>query len=370
MRLMFAARAIDNMAGGVERMIITIMNAMVVRGHQVELLTWDLNDATAFYPMAPEIIWHRLSLGDPREKAGAMLKVWRARDVRRILRHSDPQAIICFQDGPFVSLRSYGFGLGLTFIAAERNSPTRFDYTTAGKRKEYILQSFRSARRILIQCESYRALYPAYLHGRIVTIPNPVSLASLRACPNIPNEHGRYSLLSVGRLGYQKNYAVLIEAFARLSQTFPDWDLVIIGDGEEREKLNVSIAAHGLTDRVFLPGTSKFVEEDYARAHGFVLPSRWEGFPNALAEAMAHGLPSIGFESCAGIPDLITAGQNGLLASGNGDPNSLAYALAVAMANPELRTELGAAAMGSMHKYTPERIFDKWERVLSEVVRA
>jgi len=355
------------MAGGVERMIITIMNAMVARGHKIELLTWDLAEARAFYPMSPEINWHRLSLGDPSEKADAMLMLRRARDVRRIVRHRNPQAITCFQDGPFVSLRLYAFGLGLPFIAAERNAPTRFDHTSAGKRKEFILQSFRFAKRIIIQCESYRALYPSYLRERIVTIPNPVPLASLRARPDMPNAVGRFNLLSVGRLGYQKNYTVLIEAFARLAGTFPDWDLMIVGDGEGRESLKGLIAMHGLSDRVSLLGTSKTVEEIYARAHCFVLPSRWEGFPNALAEAMAHGLPSVGFGGCAGVPDLIAAGRNGLLAQGNGDAISLADALVVAMANPQLRADLGDAAVDSVYKFAPEGVFDRWEQVLAEV---
>ena len=108
-------------------------------------------------------------------------------------------------------------------------------------------------------------------------------------------DNGRYILLSVGRLSYQKNYGTLIESFAPLAAAFPNWDLTIVGDGEDRETLMSLVAARGLTGRVLFPGASKSIEQFYARAHCFVLPSRWEGFPNALAEGMAHGLPCVGY---------------------------------------------------------------------------
>ena len=68
MRLLFVARAIDRRAGGVQRMIISIMNALS-SGHEVSLITWDSDRATSFYPMAVEISWYRLDIGDPRIKA-------------------------------------------------------------------------------------------------------------------------------------------------------------------------------------------------------------------------------------------------------------------------------------------------------------
>jgi glycosyltransferase involved in cell wall biosynthesis len=319
--------------------------------------------------MAENIVWHRLDLGEPDRKANIGLMLRRANAVRTIMKRRRPQSVTCFQDGPFVALRLYALGLGIPFIAAERSAPTRFDHTRSGKRKGLIYQSFRMAGRIVIQCESYRSLYPSFLRKRIITIPNPVFATNLRARPDSAGAAGRFTLISIGRLGYQKNYAALIEAFARLAPVFPDWDLTIVGDGEDRESLKTRIASHGLCDRAFLPGTSKAVEESYARAHCFVLPSRWEGFPNALAEAMAHGLPSVGYAGCAGVSDLIAEGRTGLLAGNNGDATSLADALAVVMSDPPLRARMGDAAINRVSEFAPERVFDRWEQVLSEVAR-
>jgi GalNAc-alpha-(1->4)-GalNAc-alpha-(1->3)-diNAcBac-PP-undecaprenol alpha-1,4-N-acetyl-D-galactosaminyltransferase len=367
MRLMFAARMIDRMAGGVERMIITIMNAMVARGHEVDLFTWDLRGAEAFYPMAPDITWHRLDMGSPSVKASTKLMWGRARTIRSLVCQRRPQVIVSFQDGPFLALRAYTMGLGIPVVAAERNAPTRFDHTSAGRHQRLIFQGLRLATRIAIQCESYRALYPVFLRERICCVPNPVLPALLLARPDTRNSDGRFRLLSVGRLCYQKNYSVLIEAFAQLAPAFPDWDLVVVGEGEDRGSLESLVAERGLERRVMLAGVSTSIAKWYASAQLFCLPSLWEGFPNALAEAFAHGLPAVGFANCAGVRDLIVHGSNGLLADGNGDAASLTGALTALMSDSALRASMGLAAADSVRQFNPENIFSRWEQLFSEI---
>src|SRR5262249_17387767 len=230
-------------------------------------------------------------------------------------------------------------------------------------------QSFRFARCITIQFERYRDLYPAYLRARMVTIPNFVPQAARLARPGAPAAEGRWRLLSVGRLGYQKNFSVLIDAFAGLAERFSDWDLRIVGEGEDRGALEAQLAQRpGLKDRVSLPGAISEVEQEYAAAHLFCLPSRWEGFPNALAEALAHGLPAVGFAGCDGMPDLIEPGQNGALAIGNGDAAALADALAPLMADTAKRVTLGRKAVASVACYRPEEIFPLWEKMLRDAL--
>lgn len=97
------------------------------------------------------------------------------------------------------------------------------------------------------------------------------------------------------------------------------------------------------------------------------MPSRWEGFPNALAEALAHGLPAVGFSECAGVNSLIQSGKNGLLASGNNDPMTLAKALQQLMASPDNRRDMGQEAIETVALYKPDAVFDQWERLFLEV---
>ncbi len=367
MKIVFVARAIDCMAGGVERVITILMNALAERGHTIALLTWDHSKAECFYPIAPEVIWKKLNLGDPSEKANLMLKLRRAAEIRGWAREIKPDVFVCFQDGPFMAIRAYTFGLGIPVIAAERNAPTRFAHVKH-RRKYLVFNALRLAKYIIVQCESYKQLYPSFLKDRIVIIPNPVFPAERRAQPDKPNEEGRFRILSVGRLSYQKNYSVLIKAFATVSGSLPEWDLVIVGEGEERGELERLIQVKGISNRVFLPGKSTSISRMYISSHLFCLPSRWEGFPNALAEALAHGLPCIGFDKCAGMRDLITPGVNGLLADGNGDEESLTITLRKAMSSSDLRKKMGIRASESIKKYTPQRIYSLWEDILKRAI--
>lgn len=366
MNITFVARAIDGMAGGVERMVTKVMNAMVTRGHTVSLMTWDNDKASSYFSMSKKIKWHKLDMGNASKKAGTLLRLRRAKAVRELMRRNATEIIVCFQDGPFMALRAYTAGMGIPVIAAERNAPTRFDHTTARRRQNLTYHAFRSAKRILVQFESYKSLYPSFLHRRIVTIPNPVFSANEYAQPALPDANGRFRLLSVGRLGYQKNYPVLVQAFAALATSFPHWDLVLMGNGEDHSILESLISALGLSNRIFMPGTSTNISSWYTTSHLFSLASRWEGFPNALAEALAHGLPSVGFSGCAGVQELISSGYNGLLAKGNDDPKSLAEAMATLMASKELRRFMGKNAVESVRCYEPDKVFSLWEEVLKE----
>lgn len=369
MKVMFVARAIDGMAGGVERMVTTVMNALVVRGHSIGLLTWDKAEAISFYSMSPEITWNQLDQGDVTVKAGIVLRLRRAVAVRKLMRRNKPDVIVCFQDGPFLAIRVYTAGMGIPVIAAERNAPTRFDHTSAARRKNLTYNALRFAKRILVQCESYRELYPVFLRKQIVTIPNPVIPATQYAQPEFPGSDGRFRILSVGRMSYQKNYPVLLDAFATVAADFPEWDLILVGDGEDRLELESLIAEKGLGNRISMPGITTSVSDCYASAHLFCLSSRWEGFPNALAEALAHGLPCVGFSGCAGVSDLIEAGRNGLLAEGNGDSVSLVKSLRTLMTYTEKRQVMGMNAVESIKRYAPDEVFSSWEQVLREAVR-
>jgi glycosyltransferase involved in cell wall biosynthesis len=171
----------------------------------------------------------------------------------------------------------------------------------------------------------------------------------------------------VARLEEQKNIEALIRAFLMLAEEFPDWCVRIFGEGTKRAVLEKLVVDLALTGRVLLPGAVDTVEDEYARAHVFCLSSRWEGFPNALAEAMAHGLPVVGFLGCAGVNAIIDDGIDGLLAPGNGDSATLAGALRVLMADPVKRVRMGEQARLLARRFSSEDITDRWEHLLLQV---
>jgi glycosyltransferase involved in cell wall biosynthesis len=367
MRLLFVARALDDMAGGVERMIISVMNDMVSRGHEVALFSWDRDDAVAFYPIDPRVSWFKLASGDPSRRAGLFERLLRVSKVRHMVKGFKPDVVTCFQGGPFRAMLGYTWGLRIPLVAAERTAPTLYDHANNTRLRRVEHWTFQFAARITVQFDRYRDYYPLNLQDLIVETPNPVPEAPDHAQPDVPSRDGRYTLLSVGRLSYQKNYPVLIQAFERVASRFPLWDLKIVGEGEDRSALEDAVSYSTLDPhRVVMPGKTDRIAEAYAAANLFCLPSRWEGFPNALAEALAHGLPSVGFEGCAGVSDLISPGVTGRLASGNGSVDALSDALASLMSDDSLRKEMGRNAGGAMKRYRPELCFDRWEAVLRE----
>ncbi len=368
MRVLFVCRMFDRVAGGVERMAVVVMNALSQRGHDVSLFTWDAKSAQAFYPMRDAVRWHRLNMGDPMRPASPALRLARLRRFRELASSSRPDAVVAFQHGPFLFAAAGAMGNGIPVILSERNAPDRLDHTRAGRHRGAMFQSMRLAAAIAVQFPGYIDRYPPYLRHRIVVVPNPVERAEAFASPGA--EKPQRTLLFVGRLSYQKNVGALLRAFARLADTFPTWRLRLVGEGEERAHLDALAGDLGIGGRVTLAGTTADVATEYCDADLFCLPSRWEGFPNALAEAMAHGLPAVGYQECAGVNELIVPGRNGALAGGNGDPGTLADALATLMSDDDARSRLGGEARRLADAYEPGRIIDAWESLLHRVAHA
>ena len=350
-------------SGGAERMICRLASEMHARGHEVQIVSWDGPGSEAFYPLPREVKWHKLGF-----VPGLKDKIRRTRALRRLCREERPDVFVGFVMSADKTIYAANLGTGVPMIAAERNAPTMYGLKMGAFRQALYFNLFRLCRKIAVQFEEYRNGYPAYLHEKIVAIPNPVKPASAFARPG-DDTAGIRMLLAVGRLVDQKQFEVLLNAYALIADEFPDWCLRIVGDGENRGSLEHQIQSLGLSNRVTLPGATSDIQAEYVNAHLFVLPSRWEGFPNALAEALAHGLPAAGFADCPGVNDLIADGSNGLMAAGTDDPQSLANTLRRLMADDKLRREMGAQAVESMEPYEPRKVFDFWETLLEECPR-
>jgi glycosyltransferase involved in cell wall biosynthesis len=170
-------------------------------------------------------------------------------------------------------------------------------------------------------------------------------------------------LVAMGRLGPEKGFDLLIAAFARLAATHPEWSLTILGEGRERARLEALVESLGMTGRVSLPGRAADPLPHLAIAHVFALSSRREGFPNALLEAMAAGLPPVAFDCRSGPAEIITDGVNGLLVP-DGDVDALAASLRRLMESPAERQRLGANARGVADVLSPDRILLAWDALV------
>ena len=350
-------------AGGAERMSCQLADALSARGNRVHLVSWDAPGAVAFHAVSENVTWHRLGF-----RPGLLDKARRFHALAHLLRRREIRILIGFVMSGDRTVYAAAKAANVRLIAAERNAPSMYRWRHTAFRRRQCFFLLRLADRVVVQFEEFAKGYPKTLHGRMVAIPNPVAPAGGRASPETVNAAGRYTLLAVGRLDeFQKRLTCLIDAFSKIASEHPAWDLEIVGDGPDRPMLADRIAGYGLQDRVRLSPASPDIVEAYVGSHLFAIPSRWEGFPNALAEALAHGLPAIGFTDADGVAHLIDDGETGWLAQGIDGPAALAEALDQAMSGPAERARRGAGAVQAMTAYPPASQFDKWQALVEEL---
>ena len=350
--------------GGAQRMICQLANALVERNFTTHVVSWDDPEAQSHYPLDARVIWNRMGF-----RPGMRDKVRRTAQLARLFRHHGIRALVGFVMPPQKSVLAAAKIARVRLIAAERNAPAMYRMTGTFPRRWLDFGLLHLADRIAVQFPQFVDGYPASLRSRIEVIPNPVRPAARRASPGKPNADERFTLLAVGRLDrVQKRHDALVRGFARLAGNFPAWDLRIFGDGVAREELLRLADDLGVRHRVYLEKWTSDIFTVYANSHLFAMPSRWEGFPNALTEAMSHGLPAVGFRDAPGVAQLIADGETGWLADDSRDETALAQVLAKAMSAPAERVRRGSLAADSMANYPPEVQFDRWATLLDSIV--
>jgi glycosyltransferase involved in cell wall biosynthesis len=205
----------------------------------------------------------------------------------------------------------------------------------------------------------------------MVVVRNPVHIDTESRADALGSGCARKILLSVGRLEVEKDHAVLVDAFSRIAERVPDWDLRIVGKGALHEQLKAQISVLGLANRVQLPGSTNEISKEYLSAQLFVVPSRYESFGLATAEALAYGLTVVGFADCPGTNQLVHGGYNGILADGtHGRATSLAAALNSLMTNDRLRAHLSGKSQDILDDFRLEHVLDCWDRLIEEATCA
>jgi glycosyltransferase involved in cell wall biosynthesis len=363
-RVIFTARKFADVAGGLERICIDLMNALVARGHSIALMTWDNAGAKTHYPLDGRIQWFKLDIGDPDVTAGMSTKAARLKRFRRFVATFDPDVIIGFQSGAALFSRLATIGMGKKIVAAERVSPDMWRYV----RTRFIdrvsdIYSLVLADRVTVQFPEYIDKYPRVLRRRMVAIHNPVHRP--KPVQDAVDVGDSKVLLYVARLCFQKNQTMLIEAFARISERFPDWKLVLVGDGEYAELLRKKVSEMGLAERVVFCGAVKNVEAWYQVAQIVAFPSLFEGFPNALSESLAWGLPCVGLKNTLGVNALIDDGVNGVLTEG--DAEAFSAGLAALMSDKPRRDRMGQNAKRICEAYLPEHSYSLWEALITDL---
>lgn len=324
------------------------------------------------------LLWLQLTWRwvDPRVQVGSSALVvrllnlcmrrvggWKYRQLRTLLQSQRPKRVLALLTKTNILCCAAVWDLPIHLVVSERNDPRRqrLDRLWSRLRRVY----YRRADVVTANTEGVLdALEEMGIWQRLDLLPNPLPgglnlNSASRASAREPE------LLAVARLVPQKGLDLLIRAFASLHE--PEragWRIVLVGDGPERDALEVLAQQQGIREQVVFEGFQPDPLRYMQRASIFTLPSRFEGMPNALLEAMAAGLPSVVSDASPGPLEMVCDGRQGLVVPSE-DVEALADALQQLMLDQSLRERMGMEARTTLRALDWDVVEPHWRSVLA-----
>ena len=336
-------------SGGAERAVSNI-SLELQKNHDISIILFDAKNV--FYPHGGKIV----DVGIPPKgsKLGKLVNVVkRSASLKKIYKKEKFDAVFAFMEGA-----------GIPSLLADKNTIVSVRDNPKSLPKIYSLIFpflYRKSKKVVACANAIeQELVQSYAFSNTTTIHNIVDIDSAiqSSKATINHESKRPFILALGRLVPQKGFDYLIDAFAS-SHAKDNVDLLICGEGEEREKLQAMIDERGMSDKIILKGNVENPFAYYARADFYVLSSRHEGFPNILIEALACGCPCISFDCKTGPNEIIRNGENGLLVEAE-NVSALAEAMDRLDNDKALQTLFRKNANKSVAHLSPKVIAQKW----------
>lgn len=287
---------------------------------------------------------------------GLYMSIKRIAAIRKSIKKVSPDVVVSFLGEVNILALLATRGLNTRMVISERNDPAiqnlgfGWDYM---RRKLYKLADVVSAN-TRGAIETMRNYVP---EDKLFFVPNP--LAEVRLDTSIRKKK---EILTVGSLRHQKAHDVLLKACQQVFKDEPNWSLTIVGDGECWSDLHELADQLGIEDKVCWLGR---VEPHvfYQRAQIFVLPSRHEGTPNALLEAMNYGLPVIVSNASPGPLEYVKHNETGIVVPVE-DFEALSQAILRLIRSRDLRLRLKEAASAELINNHPRNAMLEWETAL------
>ena len=349
----------DLRGGGTQRVLTRLANDWATRGLRICVITL-AGSASDKYELHPAVNRVALnSVGASRTKIVALISnARRLFRLRRALRLTNAPVIVSFLTATNVLTILAAAGLAARVVVSERNDPEkqqlrwpwpllrRWSYAYA----HVVTANSRGA------LEWLRSFVP---DSKLLLVPNPVSQPAAAVC----HSNRKKVILNIGRLSHQKAQDILIKAYAEVIENAPDWRLTIVGSGPEKAQLHELASMLGIADRVRWIEWTDDVDSLYRSSSIFVLPSRYEGAPNTLLEAMGHGLPVIVTNASPGPLEYVVDDATGLVVSPD-DVDQLVNALMRMATSDKLRQRLGASARSKVAQFDMVAVEEAWAEVL------
>lgn len=352
--------------GGAERTVARLANDLSERGHAVTVITV-ADRGPDFFPLTAGV--RRISLDLARNSRsvvdGAFRSARRVRVLRRAIRATRADVCVGFISATNVLMLFALAGLSVPAVVCERSDPRDTPIGFAWRALRRL--SYRRADLLVAQTADVAAwMHDHWMPRRTIVIPNGIEPRRLAGSIAQPGQSPYIAL--VGRLTHQKGVDLFLRAFARCAARHSGWEVMIAGDGPERRRLESLARTLGLERRVHFLGVVAEPANVFPRASLFVLPSRYEGFPNALLEAMAYGLPVVATDCRSGPRCIVRDGIDGVLVPA-GDVGALADALDAMLDDPERRVAMGRRAAEVSARFNWEDVMSEWEATLQQVAR-
>lgn len=351
--------------GGAERVAVEMCDFWLSQGCRVTLVTQSTPDTDA-YPVPEGVDRRALGLaGESTGRLSAMVsnlrRVWA---LRRLIRELRPHVVLGMMTTASVLAIMAARRLPTRVIATEHTHPP--SQALASMWEKLRRRMYPRAHAVVTLTSGTASWLEQHVPGcKVAVIPNAVRWPMESGEPMLapPPREGRMRVLAVGRLHPHKGFDVLLRAFAQLVEYFPEWDLVILGEGDERGTLQRQIDESNLSGRVSMPGRVGNLSDWYEQSDLYVLSSRVEGLSNTLIEAMASGLPVVAFDCETGPREIIRHDIDGVLVQQVEDDEALAAHMADLMARPERRNALARRAIDVRDRFSTARVMSMWRQL-------
>jgi glycosyltransferase involved in cell wall biosynthesis len=377
------------MPGGVEKVTCDLANAMIQKGHRVTILYRDSKEGAPYFPLDIHVVQHNILFENGIQKISEKLPkpLQVEREVKRIFSQKAAQAVNAKYKG-----QQYGPAIHQWLEALQPDvvlscsiPSTKYVIEDAGYQGPVVTmihadpavqfsQLSETEKRAAAKSAVMQLLLPSALETAkeyfpdlpMEVIGNAVFPASKTA--DLGQDKRQYVVSCVGNICERKNQKLLVHVFGQLMEEFPQWKLELWGRCNSRYASHLMKEIHrkGWEHHIMIRGETDRVENVYAHSDIFALLSQSEGFPLALSEAVAAGIPAIGLKKCFGIRDLIRDGKTGFLV--DEDPVVIQRIFRQLMENKKKRMEMGFAARESIKRYKPDHIWGQWEKLLEKIV--
>ena len=350
-------------SGGAQRVVTNIANGWAREGRIVCVVTFASPDKD-FFVLDSEVQRRVIERGKIAKSILGKIfhNVFLILELRSVLHVLRSPVLVSFILPMNILAILAGIGLKTRNVVSERNDPKLQFLGWRWTILRWIFYRFAD----LVTANTHGALerMRGYVpEHKLTYLPNPI-LIQESAHSSIIKNNSKRMILTVGRLYPHKGHSVLLEAFGRLSLRIPGWRLSIVGKGPQKESLVMQARKFLISDQIDWHGEIDDPSFLYTQADIFVLPSRYEGMPNALLEAMSFGVPVIVTDASPGPLENVEDNLTGLVVPVD-DPDALAVALSRLISDCNLRRRLGEAARARVSGFSLKKVLTVWQRVLN-----